>query len=250
MTAAGPAPDGLLCLPFAGAGASFFRPWQDLAPAGLEVVALQLPGREWRLAEEPCATVQETVDVLLPEAAEIARRLRGVALFGHSLGAVIAYELARRLVADARCPVALLVVSGSPAPWHGRSDRATALDDDEFLLRIEEFAGYRHEALADPEMRELILPTLRADVRMHEEYEPGSRDPIDVPVTAVRGSDDELVTAADTAAWRDATRAGFTVEEFDGGHMYLTDRAGPLLSGIAAQLSRRTHEGLAEHAAG
>ncbi|WP_433495468.1 thioesterase II family protein [Micromonospora sp. CA-248089] len=236
MTAGSGASPALVCIPFAGAGASFYRPWQQLAGPAMPVVPLQLPGREWRLSEKPCRTVAEAVAALLPEAVEAVDQHGEVALFGHSLGAVIAYELAHRLGESYGDVVARLVVSGSPAPWSGRVERAGTLADDEFLGRVEEFAGYTHEALTDPEMRELILPTLRADVRMHEEYQPSFTDPIEAPVTAVRGLQDHLVSLSDVAAWGSATRAGFAVKEFDGGHMYLVDQAPALLRAIAASL--------------
>ncbi|GAA5039864.1 surfactin synthase thioesterase subunit [Thermocatellispora tengchongensis] len=226
----------VLCLPFAGAGASFFHPWCRLGVPGVEVVPVQLPGRERRLAEPPYRDVHEAADGLLPGVLASVSGAEKVALFGHSLGAVLAYELARRLSAEGAVPVARLFVSGSPGPWTQRERRATGLDDDAFLARVKEFAGYRHEAFDEPEMRELLLPTLRADVEMHENYRPVSREPIAVPVTAIRGGDDTLVTAGDVAQWREATRLDFATAELPGGHMYLTDGARPLLELIAGSL--------------
>lgn len=174
----------LVCLPFAGAGASFFTPWQDRAPEGPHVLPVRLPGREQRFVEEPhtdavraAAEAHTQVTRQLPEGARVA-------VFGHSLGAVLGFELAHRLEAEPGVRLDALVVSGAPGPWSGRADRASGLPDAEFLARVRTFAGYAHPALEHPEMRELLLPLLRADVRMHETYRPASDGPLDAYVVA------------------------------------------------------------------
>ncbi|WP_217241009.1 thioesterase II family protein, partial [Streptomyces sp. AC555_RSS877] len=154
----------LVCLPYAGAGASFYRPWAALAGDALEILPLQLPGRERLIDDEPHRDVHSAVDGLV---AQLRERLGAgdhrVALFGHSLGAVLAYELAHRLVAEPGVELTHLFVSGSPEAARGRQRRATGLSDENFLAQVGEFAGYLHPALDDPEMRELVLPALRAD---------------------------------------------------------------------------------------
>ena len=224
----------LLCLPFAGAGASFYLPWRDLGAESLDIKPLQLPGRERLLGDEPYTNVQTAADGLLPVALEAAQG-GPVAVFGHSLGAILAYELAHR-IADHGVPVAHLFVSGSQGPWNGRTERATGLDDDAFLARVQEFAGYRHPAFDIPEMRELLLPTLRADVEMHESYRPTSERRLDVPITSVRGVDDHLVSAEAAGHWRDATSRTFTAIDVPGGHMYLDSDAASLLKIVADRL--------------
>lgn len=224
----------LLCLPFAGAGASFYLPWRDLGGASLDIKPLQLPGRERLLGDEPYTRVQEAADGLLPVALDAAEG-GPVAMFGHSLGAILAYELAHR-IADHGLPVVHLFVSGSQGPWNGRTERATGLDDDAFLERVQEFAGYRHPAFDIPEMRELLLPTLRADVEMHESYRPTSDRRLDAPITSIRGVDDHLVSAEAAAHWRDATSRAFTAIDMPGGHMYLDGDAASLLEIVADRL--------------
>ncbi|NUT97153.1 MAG: thioesterase, partial [Saccharothrix sp.] len=163
---------GLVCLPFAGAGASFFHPWAAHAGDRLKVLPVQLPGRERRIDVEPYRDARVAADELLPDVVKLLDGLTDVVLFGHSLGAVLAYELAHRVAARPELTLRHLFVSGSPEPHTQRPQRATGLDDDAFLQRVSQFAGFSHEALQDPEMRELILPTLRADVEMHENYRP------------------------------------------------------------------------------
>lgn len=230
----------LVCVPFAGAGASFFRPWAMLGAEHVRIVPLQPPGREWKLDQEPYRDVAQAVAGLLPEIVEHVDDGR-VALFGHSLGAVLAYELARELVTIPGVDVVRLVVSGSPGPWSRRADRASGLADDEFLRRVEEFAGYSHEALADQQMRELILPVLRADVLMHENYVPTDDRPLPVPITAIRGTSDHLVTHEQAAEWGKATSREFNMSEVDGGHMYLTADATAVLRIIADEIARGPH---------
>lgn len=218
----------LLCLPFAGAGASFFNEWKPL-PDRLDIVPVGLPGREKRFCE-PCYTdVFEATAGLLPEVSGLIDPERDVIVFGHSLGAVLAYELAHALARQGHCRVTGLAVSGSPDPWTPRKEHATGLDDEAFLQRVSEFAGYTHSALDDPLMRELLLPTLRADVEMHEKYRARTDTPLDVPILMVRGHDDELISSEQLLGWARATSAHARAESLPGGHMYLTERPKALL---------------------
>jgi surfactin synthase thioesterase subunit len=227
----------LLCLPFAGAGATFYSPWRKLAPPELSVHPLQLPGREWRISETPRSDLHELADLLASEVASEFPRTAALALFGHSLGAVLAYELARRLLASGR-GLAGLFVSGSPAPGSPRTVRATGLQDAQFIAEIERFAGYRHAALDNPELRELLLPTLRTDVEMHENYRPRGGVPIDVPVTSLRGASDTLVGAEESAGWAQVTSASYRQVELAGGHMYLVESAKAVLELVGNTLHR------------
>jgi surfactin synthase thioesterase subunit len=114
-----------------------------------------------------------------------------------------------------------LFVSGSPGPWTQRETRASGLTDEGFLEQVREFAGYRHPALEHPELRGLLLPALRADVEMHENYLAPSDKPLSVPVVSIRGSHDELVSREQAAEWSAASTAEVTQVEIPGDHMYL-----------------------------
>ena len=198
-------PTVLVCLPFAGAGASFFRGWRSDA---LRVLPVQLAGREERFTETPSTDVAQAVDDALPRVLERIEGGERVALFGHSMGAVLAFEFARRISAVDDVPLARLFVSGAPGPWSHREHRATGLDDEGFLAQVELFSGYSHPALDDPELRALLLPTLRADVEMHENYRPSPGDPLTAPITTMRGRADTLVSAEQVAEWDGPRRAG------------------------------------------
>jgi surfactin synthase thioesterase subunit len=219
----------LVCLPFAGAGASFFYPWNAIADEEIEIVAIQLPGREWRIHEDPYRNAAKAADELFPEIAEELGGGGPVMFFGHSLGAVLAYELAHRFSASAAFQVTQLIVSGSPGPWTRRTRRATGLPETEFLERVREFAQYNAETMENPEVRELVLPILRADVEMHEDYVPSTDDPLAAPITSLRGSHDELVSAERASEWAKATSRVFEFTELPGSHMYLVEGADGIL---------------------
>jgi surfactin synthase thioesterase subunit len=148
---------------------------------------------------------------------------RPIIFFGHSMGAVLAFELARAMGNEKLAKVQGLVVSGSPSPWDNRDESASGLPDDEFVRRVSEFAGYSHPALEDPVMREVLLPTLRADVELHESYHPLTENPLPINILTIRGSEDELVSSEEKQLWLKATAAKILHKELPGGHMYLMD---------------------------
>jgi surfactin synthase thioesterase subunit len=151
--------DVLLCVPFAGAGPSFFHPWRELSAGRWRVTSVELPGKERRILETPYRNVVEaaknSLDDIVADLGEGARTV----LFGHSLGAVLAYELVHLLSARG-VQVERLVVSGSPGPWTQRERRAAGLPDEEFLARVEEFAGFRHEDTRQLAFRNDALPMI------------------------------------------------------------------------------------------
>jgi surfactin synthase thioesterase subunit len=233
----------IVCLPFAGAGASFYRTW-PAAPPEVTVVALQPAGREERYADEPYFDLGAAVRDLTAAAKPISEAEGPYVVFGHSFGALLAFEITRALLAGGWPPPARLVVSGSAAPGTPLGRRSSDLTDDAFVARVAEIAGYTHPALADADLREIVLPLLRADVELHERYRPASNLPVTVPVTAVRGSRDHMVTADDCAGWARWTTQDCTVVELPGGHMYLAEDPAPVLEMFAdlagASIAERT----------
>lgn len=228
----------LLCFPPAGAGAGFYRPWVGQQPE-LRVVPVEIPGREKRFAEPECPDLGSLLDTIVPELLRTVAGTRRVAVFGHSFGALLAYETVRALAERAPRLDLTLVASGATRPGIPRSGRITGLPDDEFVAGVQRIAGYRHPALDEPELRELLLPPLRADVAMHENHVfDASARPLDVPVIAVRGTADRIVSEAAAERWREITTGPFTSVSIDGGHMYLVDSWRPLLDVIAAGLRR------------
>ncbi|MFG2813342.1 thioesterase II family protein [Streptomyces sp. NPDC048410] len=223
----------IACLPFAGGGAGFFREWEKLGTSEATLLPVQLPGREERFLDDPFTAVADAVAELTPRIVADAGEGAAIALFGHSLGAVLAYEIARELERIGHPGLCHLFVSGSPGPRNGRTERATGLADDEFLAGVQRFAGYRHAAFDDPELVEILLPLLRADVEMHENYRATGTEPLSVPITALRGEQDELVSRAQSEQWAEETRGPFTYRELPGGHMFLADEPERVLRVVA-----------------
>ncbi|MCX4502481.1 amino acid adenylation domain-containing protein [Streptomyces anulatus] len=229
----------LVCLPFAGSGAGFYRQWARLGVPGVRVLAPQLPGREELFNEDPCTDVREAARLMATETVRLAGGgAEQVALFGHSLGALLAYETARELRSRGFDRLTHLFVSGSAGPWEVRP-RTSDLEDEALAAHVEEITGYRHPAFDHPELRSVLVPLLRADTVMHERYRPDpDAPPLPIPVTAMRGAGDTLVTRETSRHWNAATTAEFAAVELPGGHMYLTERPASLLEAIAERMSK------------
>lgn len=218
----------VFCLPFAGGGASFYRAWTAERHDRDWLRPVQLPGRE-EFFDLPCAvSVQEAAAFATQQVLDGSSPSDRITLFGHSFGAIVAYEVAHNLVRQGR-QVERLVASGSVDPTVGVARRSAGLTDEEFVDQVERIAGYRHPALQNPQLWEVLLPTLRNDVESHEAYlaQPGLRLP--VPITAVRGAADQLITAQDLRGWARVTTEAYDQLELPGGHMYLAGDPQPLV---------------------
>jgi surfactin synthase thioesterase subunit len=241
---AGPLGDGaatadirLFCFAHAGGGPSFFRPWrQALAPA-VDVRPVLLPGRESRVRELPYRRMGQLLDPLC--AALVPYLDRPYALFGHSMGSLIAYEAARRLAAGAARPPSCLLVSGRRAPARPARRRPfSALSEPDFLAAIAALNGTPPEVLSQPQLLKLLLPTLRADFELNETYQPAPGPPLGCPLTAYMGLDDPEVNPPELLAWHTETSAEFTLRTFPGDHFYLRGGRPDVLSAIRQDLSR------------
>ncbi|MFF4116812.1 thioesterase II family protein [Streptomyces sp. NPDC001714] len=209
----------LLCLPHAGGSASFYYPLAQRLGAETETLAVQYPGRQDRRSEEPVAEIgrlaQHVVDALSGE------DTRPLALFGHSMGAVVAFETALRLSAAGR-PPAVLIVSGRRAPSRQVPETVHRRDDAGVLLELRRLAGTDARVLGDPELLAMILPAIRADYRALAGY-PASQAVVDCPVVALTGDRDPVTPVEDALAWREHTTAEFASAVFPGGHFYLAE---------------------------
>jgi medium-chain acyl-[acyl-carrier-protein] hydrolase len=212
----------MVCFPHAGGTAAAFRRWPALLGDLVEVVAVELPGRGTRHAERPPATVADAFAAALA-AVPPGLPAGGYVLFGHSLGALYAFEVARHLAAAGR-PPALLVVSGRNGPSRpAEIPPLHQLPDGEFLDRLASFGGIPDLVRNEPDLLRLFLPVLRADLRAAETYTRTPGAPLPCPILAVHGTTDPLVSGPHVAAWQDETTAACTTAELPGGHFCLDE---------------------------
>ena len=232
--AGAPGADGrlqLFCFPYAGAGTALFASWQRALPE-VAVRPIRLPGREARLSEPAFTSVHPLVESLA-EALE-PELARPFALFGHSLGAIVSFELARRLRRLGRPRPRLVVVSAQSAP-HVPSPRPPIYDlpEDEFLAAIANFGGTPPAVLADRELLALVVSTLRADLTVTDTYRFTPEPALESPIAMFGGRDDPLVPEEELVAWREHSTRPDGVHLFDGGHFYVHERRDRFLAELA-----------------
>jgi surfactin synthase thioesterase subunit len=212
----------LVCLPHAGGSAPFFLPVAAALSPGVDVIAVQYPGRQDRRSERPAGDMTDLAD-------RIYQVLRGepelpLALFGHSLGAAVAFEVARRLEADG-LPPARLFASARRSPSMHRDENVHLRDDAGILAELRRLNGTSSALLGDDEVMRAALPSLRADYRIAETYQCTPQDTISSPVTALTGDRDPQTTLEEAKGWARHTTGAFDLHVFTGGHFYLTDHA-------------------------
>ncbi|MEV8106282.1 thioesterase domain-containing protein [Streptomyces sp. NPDC088135] len=227
----------IVCFPHAGGTAGFYQAWGPLVPDDVELRAVRYPGREDRLVD-PLA---ETMEALVaPTVAECLPLLdRPLALFGHSMGASVAFEVARRLYEVHGARIAGLFVSGRSGPGRESTPEQvySTSSDAELVEHLKELGGTDAAALDHPDLLELVLPAIRSDYRIVEEYRAGHTGAVlDTPVVAYYGDDDDEVDAGSVAAWASVTRARFTARSFEGGHFYLSDHRAGLLRDVLSRI--------------
>ncbi len=210
----------LVCFPYAGAGASVFRTWSALLPDTIEVVAVQLPGREDRSREPAPADLR----ALVRSCAVALRPYLSMpfAFYGHCAGALLAYEVARVLGTRFGAWPVRLLAGAQAAPRFGVADVPPGdLADDEFLAAVCARGGVPDALLSRPEFVAFLLPVLRADFALWDRYADEERQPIPCPVTALRGREDRFVDAGHAMEWGGHTSAGCEVREVDGDHYFV-----------------------------
>ncbi len=227
----------LVCFPYAGGGASIYRGWADGLPPSVEVWAVQLPGRENRFREEPYRALEPLADEAVRVLA--SRLVPPFAFFGHSMGAVLAFEIARRLHRAGLDLPAHLFVSGRTAPrTPNEEDPIHDLPRQEFFDALRRFAGTPEEVLQHEELMAMLEPILRADFAVSETYEyaPGP-EPLPVPITALGGVHDQEVPVEKLEAWAEETDAGFRRYLIEGGHFFINERRAQVQSIVAHDLA-------------
>ncbi len=227
----------LFCFPYAGGGAATYRQWGDGMPDGIEICPVHLPGREDRIRERPHVRIAPLVDDFIEA---LIPYLDGVpyAFFGHSMGAVIAYEVAQKLLTRHGESPAHLFVSARQAPhlplmrrpWH-------TLSDDDLKEKLRQLNGTPDDVLNNDDVMGILLPMLRADFELNETYQSSMHVLLDCPITAFGAMSDEHVEVDQLDAWRYLTSCSFDMKFFPGNHFYIKEQKSAVIAILAQHLT-------------
>ena len=227
----------LYCFAYAGGAAGVYGKWQTYFPSDVEVCAIQLPGRGTRLGEAPLrslsAIIQKVADLIAHEA------VMPFSLFGHSLGALLAFEVTQRLRAiGKRMPQRLFVSGCEAAHLFKRKKAFHLLPDDALIEQLRTYNGTPAEVLENRELMELILPMVRADFELVDQYSGYYRaaPPITLPIIALTGRQDPYCEPHRTTCWLDHSTVGGRVHQFDGDHFFIDSSRDAVLACVLTEL--------------
>lgn len=224
----------LFCFPHAGAGASSFRDWPRHLPEHVAVCPVQLPGRETRFRETPFTRIEPLVEGLVDALNPFLDR--SFALYGHSVGALVAFEFARALRSAGLPQPAHLFVSGRPAPQSLASRPLLHdLGHPQLMRTLQKLGGTPAAVLRNPDLRALLLPLIQADFAVNETYVYRPERTLAVPLTVYQGTEDMRVSAAEAHAWECQTTRRFSVKYLSGGHFFVVHN----LLALTADMSER-----------
>ena len=227
----------LFCFPYAGSGSGIFRSWLNCLPINVEICPIELPGRGMRLMEPPFTRISPLVEAIALSLLPYLNQ--PFACFGHSMGALISFELTR-LLRDRydRSPVHLFI-SGRRAPQIPDLDPPIhALPDPDFIDKLRHLNGTPAAVLENDELMQLLLPTLRADFAVLETYAYVPEPPLECPITTFGGLQDAEVSYKQLEAWRDQTLATFSLQMLPGNHFFIHSAQALLLEALAQALSQ------------
>lgn len=226
----------LFCFPYAGGSAGIYANWSRLLGPEIEVCAIRLPGRAERLREPPFTRMEPLVDALASAMAQCSDR--PCAFFGHSMGAMVSFEVARTLRARGERQPSHLLLSACAAPTATRRRRPChQLSDDALVEELRRLNGTPAEALATPEILDCLLPAIRADFEVMETYCYRPAPPLDVPITVIGGTQDPDVSPEELAAWGVESTVGYSLRMLAGDHFFLHSAEQPLAGIVRALLA-------------
>jgi medium-chain acyl-[acyl-carrier-protein] hydrolase len=221
----------LFCFHYAGGSATIFRRWPENLPSNIEVCAIQLPGRGSHIMAPPLTSVEQVIDGL---STAIAPWLdKPFMFFGHSMGALISFELTRRLRAEHNTGPAQIFVSGRRAPQLPIHTSHHTLPELEFMSVIRSFNGTPKVILENAEMMQAMLPLVRADFMLCETYQYTAQLPLDSPIHALGGIKDPEVDREHLEAWSEQTTNAFKVQMFPGDHFFIQSCEAAVLQVVA-----------------
>ncbi|UQU67757.1 alpha/beta fold hydrolase [Couchioplanes caeruleus] len=229
---------GLVCFAHAGGWTTAFSTWPRALPPDVGVLAVKYPGREDRLGDPFASALETLADDIAEALGELATRR--LVFFGHSMGASVAHEVALRLQQRGNPPAALCV-SGRRPPHVPGGRRAYPGTDDEIVADVVRFDRSRAAVFADPDLRALVLPAIRADYRLLDAYAGGDRPPLDCPVYGYTGAADPEVTPEQMRGWAGLTRSTFRLRVLPGGHFYLRSEEAALLADLSDVIATVGH---------
>lgn len=226
----------LFCFPYAGGGVSIYRHWAEPLPRNVEVQVLEMPGRETRLHEPPFVDVDSLVRVTADAITPYLHQ--PFVFFGHSMGALVSFELARLLRQERSIEPRALFVSAHPTPQVPIESPTYNLPEKEFIEDLRKRHGTPDEVLAHSELLQLLIPTLRADFQLCQTYQYKSGPPLKCEITAFGGLTDPFVSREALEQWREQTTGPFQVRMFPGDHFFLHSSQTILLDMLSADLDR------------
>lgn len=225
----------LFCFPYAGGSAAHFLPWQSELGSQIQVCAVQLPGRGSRFHEAPLTEWAPVIEQLVETLADYDDL--PYAFFGHSLGGLLAFELARTCTAYGLPLPRHLFISATNAP-RSVPDRpdVTRMDDDALIARLRYYNGTPTEVIQNRELMELLLPVIRADLTLLQNYRYRTRSLLPIPLSIMAGSDDSHLVQQDFPAWSNETTGPFRQHTFSGDHFYIQSERNAVLALLRSTL--------------
>lgn len=226
----------LFCFPYAGGNAHIFRPWANLLPASIEVVAIQAPGKGARLLETPYVRLADLIDGLLPHLLPAIAE-HPFSFFGHSNGALLAFELACTLQARGLPMPKRLLLSASPAPWTRDIEQPySSMSVEAFKQVLRDLEGTPAEVLDDPELFDLMLPGLRADFALAEHYRWSHPELLEIP-TSIYWAEQDRIDERQIKAWQSRISPAVQFERMPGGHFFIHSHQDLLTAHVAKILT-------------
>jgi medium-chain acyl-[acyl-carrier-protein] hydrolase len=227
----------LFCFPYAGAGASIYRTWPTGLPKAVNVCPVQLPGREGRINEAPFTEMATLIPALAQEM--LPALDRAFAFFGHSMGALISFELARYLRREHGLQPSHLFISGRGAPQlHGAQAPNLPLTAATLRAYARRLKNNYGGAFEDAELRNLLLPILSADLAVCRSYSSTADALLDCPISVFSGAQERGLDERSLGGWRELTTAAVSLRSFPGDHFFLNSARAELLETVSTELSR------------
>lgn len=210
----------MICIPFAGSGASLFAGWQRIMGDDMEILPIQLPGREERIAEKPVTSVDEAV-ISIAQAVVPAINGRDFVIFGHSMGGLIAYALTAKLEKDYGMSPDLCVISASSINICAKKQKVSEMSDEELIQELSSYGGMDEQLLSLPDYLKMYLDIIRNDYKIIEDFAASDKTSVRSPFRLYSGTEDTLIAKDDMKEWYGLTSSGVTEKVFEGDHFFI-----------------------------